>query len=92
MQKLDLAAPGKYTFPIASQVLSANIGAYHMEQLGDHNTKNDVTKRHHNLDGTCDIYALVEVGGEYLVHSPEKVQHCRIEEGGEVAVLSTQNR
>lgn len=92
MSKLDLAAPDKYIFPIASQVLSANIGAYHMEQLGDHNEKKDITKRHHNLDGTCDIYALVEVGGEYLVHSPEKEQHCRIEEGGEMVVLHTQYR
>lgn len=88
MSKLDLASPDKYTFPIASQVLAANILAYRMERLGDHNERSDVTKRHHNLDGSCDIYALVEVGGEYLVHSPEKEQHCRIAEGGEVIVLS----
>lgn len=89
MSKLDFAGPDRYTFPIASQVLSANIGAYRMERLGDHHEKSDVTKRHHNVDGTCDIYALVEVGAEYLVHSPEKEQHCRIGEGGEVIVLGT---
>ncbi|MGV3502642.1 MAG: hypothetical protein ACO1O1_02990 [Adhaeribacter sp.] len=89
MSKLDLASPGKYTFPIASQVLSANIGAYRMERLGDHNEKSDVTKRHHNLDGTCDIYALVEAGGEYLVYSPEKEQRCRIGEGGGLVVIRT---
>jgi hypothetical protein len=84
MMKLDLAAPDRYVFPIETQVLAANVGEYHMEQVGEHDERLDVTRRHHNLDGTCDIYALVETGGEYLVHTPEKIQQLRIREGGEV--------
>jgi trehalose utilization protein len=92
MMKLDPVAPNKYTFPIESQVLSANFGEYHMEQVGEQDDRYDVTKRHPNLDGTCDIYAIVETGGEYLVHTPEKIQQLRIHEGGEVVSIAIQYR
>lgn len=82
--KLDLAAPEGYVFPIEAQVLAANVGEYHMEQIGEHDERRDVTRRHHNLDGSCDIYAVVEAGAEYLVHTPEKIQQLRIRHDGEV--------
>jgi hypothetical protein len=92
MIKLDRVEQNKYTFSIENQVLSTNVGQYHMEQVGEHDEKFDVTKRHHNLDGTCDIYAIVETGGQYLVHTPEKIQHLRIHDGGEVESLQIQYR
>jgi hypothetical protein len=92
MMKLDPVEFNKYTFPIENEVLSVNIGEYHMELIGDHNEKLDVTKRHHNLDGTCDIYAIVETGGQYLVHTPEKVHHLQIAEGGIVVSLQVHYR
>jgi hypothetical protein len=92
MMKLDLAAPDCYVFPIEAQVLAANVGEYHMEQIGEHDERLDVTKRHHNLDGTCDIYAVVEAGAEYMVHTPEKIQQLRIREGGEVVSIRIQYR
>ena len=90
--KLDLAAPNHYVFPIETQVLKANVGEYHMEQVGAHDERLDVTRRHHNLDGTCDIYAVVETGGEYWVHTPEKIEQVRILEGGEAVVLHLKYR
>jgi hypothetical protein len=92
MMKLDWVELNKYTFPIENNVLSANIGAYHMEQIGEHDERYDVTKRHSNLDGTTDIYAIVDTGGEYLVHTPEKTQRLRIQEGGEVVSIQIQSR
>jgi hypothetical protein len=92
MMKLDPVEANRYTFPIESRVLSANLGEYHIEQLGEHDEKLDVTKRHPNLDGTSDIYAIVEAGEEYLVHTPEKIQQLRIREGGEVISLHIQYR
>jgi hypothetical protein len=87
MMKLDLVEPNKFTFPIETQVLAANVGQYHMEQIGEHDERMDVTRRHHNLDGTCDIYAVVETGAEYMVHTPEKMQRLCIREGGEVVSI-----
>lgn len=87
--KLDLAAPDRYVFPIESQVLAANVGQYHMEQIGEHDERLDVTRRHHNLDGSCDIYAVVEAGAEYLVHTPEKIQQLRIRQDGQVISIHT---
>jgi hypothetical protein len=92
MMKLDLIAANKYNFPIEDQVLSVNIGGYHMEQIVEHNEKIDITKRAYNPDGTCNIYALVEAGEQYLVHTPEKSQQLRIGPGGEVVYLHTQYR
>jgi hypothetical protein len=92
MMKLDPVELNKFTFPIESQVLAANFGAYHMEQLGEHDARYDVTKRHPNLDGTCDVYAIVETGQEYLVHTPEKIQQLIIREGGVVESVEIQYR
>ena len=90
--KLDPVEANKYSFPIASDVLSGNIGEYHMELIGEHDERLDVTKRHHHLDGTCDIYAIVEPGGHYVVHTPEKVHHLQIAAGGIVVSLQVYYR
>lgn len=85
--KLDSIAPDKYTFVIEDQVLPVNAGQYHMEKVGEHEQKLDVTRRHPNLDGTCDIYAIVEPGAQYLVHTPEKVLQVGIGAGGQVTSM-----
>jgi hypothetical protein len=87
MIKLDWVEGNRYAFPIENDVLPGNEGHYHMEQIGEHDERQDVTKCHHHLDGTCDIYAIVEAGAQYLVHTPEKVELLRIAAGGEVVVL-----